>query len=224
MQEASDVRRMLVAQVQMPERGQYLVRVDDALAESGAVAEGSSGRFVVMLDYGEDVGHAVRVERYDPQVHGPRVPGFRLVRPLSPRDERTVADNAKLADAMLAAFLGKVRDAKGLRIVSVRLSFGQKRLFVKHLSNGARVDLSDAQSHLKALYGVEASVWALGPREEAAELGGLGPCGRVCCCCSWQKRFPQHSAPDRDVPSAITINGMCGRFKCCLSFERQGGA
>ena len=47
---------MLVSRVQMPERGVFLVRVDEDLVRSGVVKEGTKGRFMVLLDYGEDVG------------------------------------------------------------------------------------------------------------------------------------------------------------------------
>ena len=60
-------------------------------------------------------------------------------------------------------------------------------------------------------------------RDEVSEIGGLGPCGRVCCCCSWQRRYPSKLAPDRRTSSSLPalMNGTCGRFKCCLAFERD---
>jgi len=215
-------QHILVARVQMPERGQFLVRVEDGLVQDGIVTADTTGRFVVALDYGEDVGCVVCVEPYDPQRHGTKLPRFRLVRPLAGQDERIVSDNMKLAEVMRTALLGKVRNAPDLRIAFVRLSFGQKRLFVKYVSDSAKPDFSDAQDSLKSLYGVDVSIRAIGPRDEIAEFGGLGPCGRVCCCCSWQKRFPQRISPGRCAASVMSMNGTCGRFKCCLAFERDG--
>ena len=145
-----------------------------------------------------------------------------MVRPLSGQDERIASDNVKLAEVMRTVLLGKVGNASDLRIASVRLSFGQKRLFVKYVSDNIKPDFSDAQDSLRSLYGVDVSVRAIGPRDEIAEFGGLGPCGRVCCCCSWQNRFPQRISPDRCAASVMTMNGTCGRFKCCLAFERDG--
>ena len=214
-------QNILVAKVQMPERGQFLVRVEDGLALDGVVTSDTTGRFIVALDYGEDVGCVVCVEPYDPQRHGAKLPRFRLVRPLSGQDERIVSDNVKLAEVMRTVFLGKVRNASDLRIVSIRLSFGQKRLFVNYVSDSAKPDFSDARDSLGSLYGVDVSIRAIGPRDEIAEFGGLGPCGRVCCCCSWQERFPQRISPGRCAASSMSINGTCGRFKCCHAFERD---
>ena len=63
----------------------------------------------------------------------------------------------------------------------------------------------------------------MGPRDEVRVMGALGPCGRVCCCSSWQQKYPGGLTPDAFKGSgmnAAAINGICGRFKCCLAFER----
>ena len=58
-------QQILVARVQMPGGGQFLVRVEDGLVQDGTVTPDTTGRFVVALDYGEDVGCVVCVEPYD---------------------------------------------------------------------------------------------------------------------------------------------------------------
>lgn len=219
-----DEPEMLLARVQMPERGVFLVRVEDSLARSGVVGEGAKGRFVVALDYGEDVGKVLDAARYDPAVHGDRIPGFRLVRPFDEEiDGRTVAENETLAAAMCSSFLTAAKESvPDMRIPSARLSLGRQKLFIRYVSDVSRPDFAAAQAFLKRQFGVETNLWAMGPRDEVAEFGGLGPCGRVCCCCSWQMRFPSRIAPDRREALPALMNGTCGRFKCCLAFERQG--
>ena len=213
---------LLVAKVQMPERGLFAVRVDEALVQSGSVKAGAKGRFIVSLDYGEDVGSVIETAPYDPAVHGERVPGFRLVRPFLPQDEKTLAENMARAEEMRAAFLAAIRRTlPGLRLPCARLSFGRRRLFLRYVCEQPHPDFSAALETLKQKFGVEVSLWAMGPRDEVAELGALGPCGRVCCCCSWQRRYPSHLAPDRRNALPALMNGTCGRFKCCLAFERE---
>ena len=113
---------MLVSWVQMPERGQFCVRVEDDLVRSGVVAVGTKERFIVTLDYGEDVGLVLDTALYDPAVHGSRIPGFRLIRPLGEADGKTLQENEKLAVAMRSAFLTALKDrAADLRIPRVRL-------------------------------------------------------------------------------------------------------
>ena len=215
---------ILVAKVLMPERGVFTVRVDESLVASGEVKSGAAGRFVVALDYGDDVGKAFCVQPYDPSVHGERIPGFRLLRILEDRDEKTLQENETLAAAMRNAFLSFARDAvPDIRVPVARLSFGRQRLFLRYVTEQPRVNLSVAQESLKRQFNVDVSLWAMGPRDEVSELGGIGPCGRVCCCNSWQRRYPSKLSPDRRTSGSLPslMNGTCGRFKCCLAFERN---
>lgn len=215
---------ILVAKALMPERGVFAVRVEESLVVSGAVTADTSGRFVVALDYGEDVGRIFGVQPYDPSVHGDRVPGFRVVRELEAQDEKTLSENETLSSAMRNAFLSFAKDAVGdIRVPVARLSLGRKKLFLRYVTELPKVDLSSAQEALKRQFGVDVSLWAMGPRDEVSEIGGLGPCGRVCCCCSWQRRYPSKLAPDKRSGTSLPslVNGTCGRFKCCLAFERD---
>lgn len=216
---------LLVSKVLMPERGLFTVRVDETLIRAGDVKAGAKGRFIVSLDYGEDVGNVIETVPYDPAVHGERIPGFRLVRLFAPQDEEILAANATRAEEMRAAFLSEARKTlPSLRIPCARLSFGQLRLFLRYVCEQPHPNFSVAQETLKRRFGVEASLWAMGPRDEVAEIGALGPCGRVCCCCSWQRRYPSHLAPDRRTAQPALMNGTCGRFKCCLAFERDAAS
>lgn len=214
----------LVAKVLMPERGVFAVRVDESLVSSGAVNIGTRGRFIVALDYGEDVGQVFCMQPYDPAIHGDRIPGFRIVRTFEEQDWKVLSENETLASAMRNAFLSFVKDTiQDIRIPVARLSFGRKKLFLRYVTEQSKVDLSFAQESLKRQFGVDVSLWAMGPRDEVSEIGGLGPCGRVCCCCSWQRRYPSKLAPDRRSGNSLPslMNGTCGRFKCCLAFERD---
>jgi cell fate regulator YaaT (PSP1 superfamily) len=220
-------RGMLVAKVLMPERGVFTVRVDGDLVAAGAVTPGMSGRFVVALDYGEDVGTVFDVCRYDPAIHGERIPGFRIVRPFDVNDAKTLTENEKLAAAMRNAFVSfAAQFGQDVRVPVARLSFGRKKIFLRCVAENQKLDLAGAREALRQQFGVEVSVWIMGPRDEVSEIGGLGPCGRVCCCCSWQRRYPSKLSPDRKSGGSLPslMNGTCGRFKCCLAFERDGSA
>ncbi len=65
-------------------------------------------------------------------------------------------------------------------------------------------------------------VW---PRDQCARIGGIGPCGRAYCCCTWQKTFPSiniRMAKVQDIPLLpSSLNGGCERIKCCMRFEYQ---
>lgn len=211
----SELNEQLIARVLMPEKGLFSAR-------SGFQVE-SGRRVLVSLDYGEDVGEVADCAPYDPEIHGPRIPGFNLMRAVTQEDNDTFADNARLAEAMSASFTKDVLpDIPDFRLCHVRLSFGRTRLFLRFTSEKQRPDLSKAIASISRRYGISVNVWQLGPRDEVAAIGALGPCGRVCCCCSWQKRYPSGlTAELAKSASSSNINGSCGRFRCCLAFEEQ---
>jgi len=210
---------MLVTDVTMPERGTFLVRCAlPSPPDSGTPV-------LVTLDYGLDTGVAGRTVPFDPTVHGSRIPGYQLMRVRTRDDAATCAENDRLAKSMGATFLRlaqpKIPD---LRLCYVRLSFARTRLFVRYRTAQPHADVSAATKELERLFGVNVNAWQLSPRYEVSLLGGLGPCGRACCCATWQMHYPAHLTQERVRELALggsvaAQNGTCGRFKCCLTFE-----
>ena len=206
-----------IARVLMPEKGVFLV----CLPEGFDSPYGT--RCVVQLDYGEDVAEVKWSGPYDPELHGNRIPGFRLIRPLGPDDAGRLAANSTLAESMVVTFQKlATMDGHQLKIVHCRLSFGRDRLFVRFTSSEMRPDLSRPCSEIKRLFNATVNAWQLGPRDEVALVGAMGSCGRPSCCCDWQPRYPQgltssHVRAMGVVPGGQ--NGICGRFRCCLAFE-----
>ena len=211
------VREILrVARIVMPEKGLFLVRCPSPPPAYGT-------QVLVTLDYGADIGTVAETAVYDPDRHGSRPPGFQLVREKLPEDDKQIADNEKLSQAMATTFI-KTAQIPDLRIPYVRLSYGCTRLFIRFTAGQSKPDLSRPMAELRRLFGVSVNAWQMGPRDEVSVLGGLGPCGRPCCCCTWQQRYPAHLSAERargENPAAL--NGTCGRFKCCLAFEKGNG-
>lgn len=206
----------LVAQVVMPEKGLFLVRCNEVpLPTYGA-------QVVVSLDYGEDIGTVIESGEYDPARHGTRIPGFQYLRLKDKTDDSVLAENEKLSLAMRTTFMKAVGNSvPDLRVPYVRLSFARTRLFIRFVSATSRPDLSHPIAELKRLFGVSVNAWQMGPRDEVSVMGALGPCGRACCCATWQKRYPSHLTAERFRGEApANLNGTCGRFKCCLAFEQ----
>jgi cell fate regulator YaaT (PSP1 superfamily) len=162
-------------------------------------------------------------ETYDPAVHGPSVPGYELLREQTAEDERQRAANAE-SEWQMREEMEALAQEKGLdvRFLHVRMSLGRQRLFAWYASAARHCDLSDIAREAGRRHGVQVMARQLGPRDEVGMMGALGPCGRPCCCATWQARYPSGLTADRvrgmDVASAQP-NGMCGRYKCCLAFE-----
>lgn len=63
----------------------------------------------------------------------------------------------------------------------------------------------------------------IGLRQEAARIGGIGPCGRELCCSTWLTDFRSVSTKAARYQQ-LSLNpqklaGQCGKLKCCLNFE-----
>ncbi len=62
-------------------------------------------------------------------------------------------------------------------------------------------------------------------REEVAMFGGVGQCGRVCCCADFLEDFGQVAikmAKNQNIAlNPNKVNGFCGKLLCCLGYENQ---
>lgn len=204
----------LLARVQMPEKGVFAVRCPNSGFTKGHAV-------VVNLGYGPDLGMVLGLENYDPTVHGPSVPGYQLVRAKTDDDAAAEEANARRCETWKEEFLVLAREkADDIRILHMRLSLGRQRLFVWYATSVKRCDLTSLARDFGQRRSVQVFARQLGPRDEVCLVGGLGPCGRPCCCATWQTRYPTGLTPDRikDCASA-QVNGICGRYKCCLAFE-----
>ncbi|MEI6677045.1 MAG: regulatory iron-sulfur-containing complex subunit RicT [Mariniphaga sp.] len=63
----------------------------------------------------------------------------------------------------------------------------------------------------------------IGARQEAARIGGIGPCGRELCCSSWISNFVSvttNAARYQEISlNPQKLAGQCGKLKCCLNYE-----
>lgn len=111
-----------------------------------------------------------------------------------------------------------------MRLVRVRYSFDRQVLSVLFCSE-ERVDFREMIKDLSSQLHVRVRMKQIGVRDEAAIIGGLGPCGRSLCCCSWLRRFDsvnvRMAKTQRISMNPNAISGMCGRLKCCLRYEND---
>ncbi len=212
--EATNIK---IARVKMPEKGLFWVR---------SVPQAKPGeKYIVTLDYGEDECVVKEVAAFNPEIHGCHLPSYTLIRPLTDVEERIISDNKKLAALICRAFVASAQaEYPDFRAAYSRLSLDQHRLFIRFTTDNQRPNLSKVIGKIAHQYNVSIAAWHMGPRDEVSLLGGIGPCGRVCCCNTWQLRFPAGLTAERargqtGAANTASLNGTCGKFKCCLAFE-----
>lgn len=139
------------------------------------------------------------------------------------QDQARAKESAVMGRMARETVKAKVRKrGMPLRIVRVRFSFDRAVLMILFTSD-ERLDLKDLVGELAGELRTRVDIKQIGVRDEAALLGGIGPCGRELCCCSWLRRFDpvnvRMAKTQGIAPNPGAISGMCGRLKCCLRYE-----
>ena len=111
-----------------------------------------------------------------------------------------------------------------MKLVDCEYSFDGSQITF-HFSAPERVDFRDLVKDLAATFHARIELHQINPRDEAKYIGGIAPCGRVCCCAS-NMTEAKHVSIKMAKSQGLTIspgkvNGLCGRLMCCLSYESE---
>ena len=95
-----------------------------------------------------------------------------------------------------------------------------------YFTSGDRVDFRELVKKLASDFAkTRIEMRQVNEREEVAMLGGLGACGRVCCCASHLENFGDVSikmAKNQNIAlNPSKVNGYCGKLLCCLGYENE---
>lgn len=132
-------------------------------------------------------------------------------------------------DKKAASFLPEVRDLakkSGLemKVVSVEANYDFSRMTVNFTSEG-RVDFRAFAKKLAEKYKTRIELRQIGPRDAVRCMGGLGICGKECCCCQGYGLSDHISikmAKNQNLSlNPNSISGVCGKLLCCLAYENQ---
>ena len=124
------------------------------------------------------------------------VPEEEIVPPLKPiiriatqKDKEVYAANeAKKPDAMQTCRDRIVKHGLEMKLVDCEYAFdGSKIVF--YFTSATRVDFRELVKDLAATFHNRIELRQVGTRDETKYLGGLAPCGRVCCCAGNMPEF-----------------------------------
>ncbi len=149
----------------------------------------------------------------------------KVVRCATLQDQARARENGLMANMALESCRTAATELKlPMRLVRVRYTFDRKLLVVLFAADD-RVDFRELVKRLAGELHCRVEMRQIGVRDEAALIGGLGPCGREQCCCSWLKHFESVNVRMARVQrlslNPTAISGMCGRLKCCLRYEHE---
>ena len=117
-----------------------------------------------------------------------------------------------------------IKHGLDMKLVDCEYAFdGSKILFYFTSSN--RVDFRELVKDLATTFHNRIELRQVGTRDEAKYLGGIAPCGRVCCCAGNMPEFKKVSVKMAKTQGLSLnpgkISGLCGRLMCCLSYEND---
>jgi len=176
-----------------------------------------------------DVGHVLEIGLIvSVEEGGPRPPDAnapKVVRCATLQDQAKARENDLMSKMAMDSCEAKAKQLSlDMRLVRVRFSFDRKLLMVL-FSSEDRVDFRELVKELALEQHARIEMRQIGVRDEAALIGGLGPCGRVQCCTSWLQKFESINVKmaknQRLSLNPGAIGGVCGRLKCCLRYENE---
>lgn len=179
----------------------------------GAIVETAHG-----LEYGEVVVANTAVE--DAEIKG------ELKNVVRKATERDVAHHneilQKRPQAMKDAQEKANRRNLEMKFVDAEFAFDNSKV-VFYFTAENRVDFRELVKELASTFRMRIELRQIGIRDECKMKGGLGPCGRVCCCNSYLNDFVRVSIKMAKTQglslNPTKISGLCGRLMCCLKFE-----
>ena len=148
-----------------------------------------------------------------------------VLRVATPQDEETVRRNeARRGDAMKICKEKIAAHGLPMKLIDCEFTFdGSKVIFTFTAEN--RVDFRELVKDLASVFRIRIELRQVGSRDEVKSLGGIAPCGRVCCCAGAMPDFNKVSikmAKNQGLSLNPTkISGLCGRLMCCLAYENE---
>ena len=100
---------------------------------------------------------------------------------------------------------------------------GDKTKATFYYTAESRIDFRELIRAIAETFSIRVEMKQIGVRQEAARLGGIGPCGREICCATWLTNFKSvstnHARGQHLSLNPLKLAGQCGKLKCCLNYE-----
>ena len=148
-----------------------------------------------------------------------------VIRRANSKDEKKVEENRRKEKDAFETCVKKIANhGLEMKLVDVEYTFDNAKIVFYFTADG-RVDFRELVKDLAGVFKTRIELRQIGVRDEAKMLGGLGPCGRACCCSYFLGDFSPVSikmAKEQNLSLSPTkISGLCGRLMCCLNYEHE---
>ena len=158
------------------------------------------------------------------------IPDEEITQPLKPivriatqKDKEAYENNLAKRERSMQICKQKIaQHGLEMKLVDCEHAFdGSKIVFF--FTADSRVDFRELVKDLASVLHNRIELRQVGTRDETKYLGGIAPCGRVCCCAGNMPEFKKVSVKMAKAQGLALnpgkISGLCGRLMCCLSYE-----
>ncbi len=111
-----------------------------------------------------------------------------------------------------------------MKLVDVNFTLDGQKVVIDFVCED-RVDFRELVKELASQLKLRIELRQIGIRDQAKAVGGLGICGKECCCRQYLNDFDKVSIKMAKTQglslNTAKISGVCGRLMCCLSYENE---
>ena len=111
-----------------------------------------------------------------------------------------------------------------MKLVCAELMLDCSKIIISFTSE-KRVDFRELVKLLASDFKMKIELRQIGARDEVKMMGGLGACGRPCCCSKNTGDFEKVNIKMAKLQglslNPANISGLCGRLLCCLAYEND---
>lgn len=149
----------------------------------------------------------------------------RIIRRALPEEELEARNRNLKRQELFNVVRSRIK-AHNLPMKLVKVDFGvdPDRIICFFTAEG-RIDFRELVKDLAYTLMNRVELRQIGVRDEIKLIKGLGPCGKIACCCEFLEEFAPISvkiAKDQGlILNPAKISGICGRLMCCLRFEAE---
>ena len=175
-----------------------------------------------------DNGHELAIVAYpEKQIQDDKIDGqlSKILRVATDKDIekiQTLRANKKEVIAKATELVNKYK--LDMKIVDVDYTLDSSKTTIFFVCED-RVDFRDLVKDLAGMLKTRVELRQIGVRDHAKRIGGIGACGKECCCSQYLNDFDKVSvkmAKTQNLSLNPTkISGTCGRLMCCLAFEND---
>ena len=117
-----------------------------------------------------------------------------------------------------------LKESLEMKIDEVFISLDKSKITIYFTAEN-RVDFRNLVKELASNLKSRIELKQVGARDEVRCMGGIGPCGKSCCCKDFLNDFDHVTikmAKNQNLSLNPTkISGLCGRLMCCLAYENE---